>query len=63
MPWRTSRSIAVVAMQEWSLHPSLRRMYKRSGTIATAVAASIAVYISQPAAVAAVVEQTAKATH
>lgn len=50
MAWKTKRSIAIVAMQEWSLHPApQRRTYKRSGTIATAVAA--------------VVERAAKATH
>jgi pimeloyl-ACP methyl ester carboxylesterase len=62
--WKTKRSYAVVATQDRSLHPDLqRRMYKRSGTIATEVAASHAVYISQPAAVAAVIERAAKGTH
>ncbi len=64
MPWKTKRSIAIVAIREWSLHPApQRRMYKRSGTISTTVAASDAVYISRPAAVAAAVERAAKATH
>lgn len=62
--WKTKRSYAVVATQDRSLHPDLqRRMYKRSGTIATEVAASHAVYISQPAAVAAVIERAAQGTH
>jgi pimeloyl-ACP methyl ester carboxylesterase len=62
--WKAKRSYAVVATQDRSLHPDLqRRMYKRSGTIATEVAASHAVYISQPAAVAAVIERAAKGTH
>jgi pimeloyl-ACP methyl ester carboxylesterase len=59
--WKTKRSYAVVATQDRSLNPDLqRRMYKRSGTIATEVAASHAVYISQPAAVAAVIQRAAK---
>jgi pimeloyl-ACP methyl ester carboxylesterase len=59
--WKTKRSYAVIATEDRSLHPDLqRRMYKRSCTIATEVAASHAVYISQPAAVAAVIERAAK---
>lgn len=60
--WKTKRSYAVVATQDRSLNPDLqRRMYKRSGSVATEVAASHAVYISQPAAVAAVIERAAEA--
>ncbi|MCW1430638.1 alpha/beta fold hydrolase [Novosphingobium sp. JCM 18896] len=58
--WKRRPSYAVIATQDRSLNPDLQRqMYKRSGTIATEVAASHAVYISQPAAVAAVIEKAA----
>ena len=59
--WRNKPSYAIIATQDRSLNPDLQRqMYKRSGTIATEVSASHAVYISQPAAVAAVIEKAAK---
>jgi pimeloyl-ACP methyl ester carboxylesterase len=58
--WKRKPSYAVIATQDRSLNPELqRKMYKRSGTIATEIAASHAVYISQPAAVAAVIEKAA----
>lgn len=62
MAWKTKPSFAIVATQEKSLQPvPPRRMYKRSGTIATEVDANDAVYISRPAAFAAIVERAAKA--
>ena len=59
--WKTKPSYAVIATQDRSLNPDLQRqMYKRSGTISTEIAASHAVYISQPAAVAAVIERATR---
>lgn len=59
--WKSKPSYAVVATRDRSLNPELQRsMYKRSGTIISEVAASHAVYISQPAVVAAVIERAAK---
>lgn len=59
--WKSKPSYAVVATRDRSLNPELQRsMYKRSGTITSEVAASHAVYISQPAVVAAVIEKAAK---
>jgi pimeloyl-ACP methyl ester carboxylesterase len=58
--WKGKPSYAIVATRDRSLHPDLqRRMYKRSGAITTELAASHAVYISRPAAVAAVIEKAA----
>jgi len=64
MAWKPKRSFAIVAMQEWPLHPVPQRCAsERSGTIATEVAASDVVYTSRPAAVAAVAERATNATH
>jgi pimeloyl-ACP methyl ester carboxylesterase len=58
--WRTKPSYAVVATEDRVLSPDLQRsMYKRAGSKVTEIKASHAVYISQPEAVAAVIEQAA----
>ena len=60
--WKDKPSYAVVATEDKSINPVIQRnMYKRSGTIMTEIKGSHAVYISQPKAVAAVIETAAKA--
>jgi pimeloyl-ACP methyl ester carboxylesterase len=59
--WKTKPSFALIATDDRSIHPDLQRaMYKRSGATVKEVSASHAVYISQPAAVAEVIEAAAK---
>ena len=60
--WKDKPAYAVVATEDKSINPVIQRnMYKRSGTIMTEVKGSHAIYISQPKAVAAVIETVAKA--
>lgn len=60
--WKTKPSYAIVATEDRSINPDLERMmYKRSRSITTEIKASHAVYISQPQAVAEVIEQAASA--
>ncbi len=60
--WRTKPSYAVVATDDHSINPNLERfMYQRSKSITTEIKASHVVYISQPAAVARVIETAAQA--
>lgn len=60
--WHDKPSYGIVATQDRALNPDLERwMYKRSGAKVTEIKASHAVYISQPRAVAKVIEQAAKA--
>jgi pimeloyl-ACP methyl ester carboxylesterase len=60
--WKTKPSFAVVAKNDRSINPDLERsMYARAHSTTTEVAASHAVYISQPEAVAKVIEQAAAA--
>jgi hypothetical protein len=60
--WRSKPSYAIVATGDRSINPDLERsMYKRSNSITTEIVASHAVYISQPRAVAKVIEQAAVA--
>jgi pimeloyl-ACP methyl ester carboxylesterase len=60
--WKTKPSYAIVATEDRSINPDLERwMYKRSHAITTEIKASHAVYISQPQAVASVIEQAASA--
>ncbi len=62
--WKVKPTYAIVATQDRSINPDLERfMYKRSGSITTEIVSSHAVYISQPKAVAAVIEQAATARH
>lgn len=59
--WRTKPSYAILTTQDHAVSPELQRwMYQRSGAKVTEVAASHAVFISQPDAVAQVIEAAAK---
>lgn len=58
--WHTKPSYGVVATDDRFISPDLQRsMYARAGSKVTEIKASHAVYISQPEAVAAVIEQAA----
>ncbi len=58
--WHTKPSWAVVTTDDRALSPDLQRwMYKRAGSKVTEIKASHAVYISQPEAVARVIEDAA----
>ncbi len=60
--WKNKPSFAIVATQDRAINPDLERsMYARSHSVTTEIVASHAVYISQPAAVAKVIEQAAAA--
>ena len=59
--WRTKPSYAILTTQDRAISPELQRwMYQRSGAKVTEVAASHAVFISQPEVVARVIEAAAK---
>ena len=59
--WRTKPSYAILTTQDHVVSPELQRwMYKRSGAKVTELRASHAVFVSQPAAVARVIEAAAK---
>ncbi len=59
--WRTKPSYAILTTQDHVVSPQLQRwMYQRSGAKVTEVSASHAVFFSQPAAVAQVIEAAAK---
>lgn len=52
--WKTRPSFAILSTQDHTINPDLQRyMYERSGSTLTDIAASHAVYMSQPEAVAA----------
>ncbi|HEX2590736.1 MAG TPA: alpha/beta hydrolase [Rhizomicrobium sp.] len=58
--WKTKKAFAMVAMEDRSINPDLERfMYKRSNSDTVEVHASHAVYISQPKAVAELIEKAA----
>jgi pimeloyl-ACP methyl ester carboxylesterase len=60
--WREKPSYGIVATADRALNPMLARwMYKRSGAEMTEIKASHLVYISQPGAVASVIEKAARA--
>jgi len=60
--WRDKPSYAVIASEDRALDPAIaRRMAKRAGSKVTVVKASHAVLISQPRAVAQVIETAARA--
>lgn len=62
--WHDKPSYAIVATQDRALNPDLARwMYKRSGAKVTELAGSHLIYISQPAAVARVIESAARSVH
>ena len=55
---------AILTTQDHMVSPQLQRwMYQRSGARVTEVSASHAVFISQPATVARVIEAAAKSTN
>ncbi|PXV61522.1 Alpha/beta hydrolase family protein [Dyella jiangningensis] len=59
--WRTKPSYAILTTQDHAINPDLQRwMYQRSGARVTEVKASHAVYASQPAIVAHVIETAAR---
>ncbi|MFT3794831.1 alpha/beta hydrolase [Flavobacterium sp.] len=59
--WRSKPSFGIVATEDKSIQPDIQRnMYKRSKTKVTEIKGSHAVYISQPAKVAAVIIEAAK---
>ena len=59
--WRTKPSYAILTTQDHIVSPELQRwMYQRSGAKVTEVSASHAVFVSQPDAVARVIEAAAK---
>ena len=61
--WRTKPNYAILTTQDHAVNPDLQRwMYERSGAKVTTVAASHAVYISQPQVVARVIEEAAKSS-
>jgi len=59
--WHNKPSYAILTKQDHAINPELQRwMYKRAGAKVTEVDASHAVYASQPAAVARVIETAAR---
>ncbi|EJC64535.1 hypothetical protein Rleg5DRAFT_1263 [Rhizobium leguminosarum bv. viciae WSM1455] len=60
--WHDKPSYGIVAKDDMTINPDLERwMYKRAGSTVTEVEGSHAIYISQAAAVAKVIEEAAKA--
>jgi pimeloyl-ACP methyl ester carboxylesterase len=58
--WRSKPTYGIVATDDRFLNPDLQRqMYDRAGSKITEIKASHAVYISQPEAVAKVIEEAA----
>lgn len=59
--WKTRPSYAIVSTEDRMINPDLERsMYKRAGAKVTEIKASHAVFLSQPRAVATVIEQAAQ---
>lgn len=59
--WRSKPTFGIVATDDKSIVPDIQRnMYKRSNTSVTEIKGSHAVYVSQPAKVAAVIIEAAK---
>jgi len=59
--WKTKPSWGIVATQDRMINPDLERsMYKRAGANVTEIAGSHAIFLSQPRAVADVIEQAAE---
>lgn len=59
--WRDKPSYAIVATDDMTLSPDLQRwMYQRAGAHVTEIKGSHAVFVSQPAAVAKVIEAAAR---
>lgn len=60
--WRNKPTFGIVATEDKSIVPGIQRnMYKRSNTKVTEIKGSHAVYVSQPAKVAGVIIEAAKA--
>jgi pimeloyl-ACP methyl ester carboxylesterase len=60
--WKVKPSYAIVSTDDRAINPELERfMYKRANSVVTEIKASHAVYISQPRAVADVIERAAQA--
>lgn len=60
--WRSKKSWALVATDDRAIHPDLmRKMAARAGSVAVEVKASHAVFMSQPEAVARLIEDAAEA--
>ena len=60
--WRDKPAFACIATEDKSIAPEIQHaMYKRSNTKSTEVKGSHVIYMSQPEAVASVIEQAAKA--
>ncbi len=60
--WKAKPTYAIVATRDRAINPDLERfMYQRSHSVTTEIVSSHAVYISQPRAVAKVIEQAATA--
>jgi pimeloyl-ACP methyl ester carboxylesterase len=60
--WRTKKSWALIATEDRAIHPDLMRMMaKRAGSVVKEVKASHAPFLSQPEAVADLIETAAKA--
>jgi pimeloyl-ACP methyl ester carboxylesterase len=59
--WRSKPTFGIVATEDKSIHPEIQRnMYSRSNTKVTEIKGSHAVYVSQPAKVAAVIAAAAE---
>jgi pimeloyl-ACP methyl ester carboxylesterase len=59
--WKTKPSYGIVATQDRMINPDLERsMYKRAGAKVTEIKGSHAIFLSQPRAVANVIEQAAR---
>jgi pimeloyl-ACP methyl ester carboxylesterase len=59
--WKVKPSYGIVATQDRMINPDLERsMYKRAGAKVTEITGSHAIFLSQPRAVAAVIEQAAR---
>jgi pimeloyl-ACP methyl ester carboxylesterase len=59
--WRTKKSWTIVATEDRAINPDLERdMARRAGSVVTEIAASHAVFASQPEKVADVIEKAAK---
>jgi pimeloyl-ACP methyl ester carboxylesterase len=61
--WKSKPSYGIVAQQDRMINPDLeRRMYRHAGASVTEISGSHAVFISQPRAVADVIERAARAS-
>jgi len=59
--WRDKPSYGIIATEDRALNPKLARwMYERSGAQITEIKGSHLVYISEPGAVASVIEKAAR---